>query len=91
MTGLIGKNYSVYFDTDAVSLSVSGGSFGEITLFPAPLFHLRLKRIADGTDINITSADTWRAGPRARSPFRILRASPSTTRYSSGTRMWSPA
>ena len=61
MTGLIGKNYSVYFDTDAVSLSVSGGSFGEITLFPAPLFHLRLKRIADGTDINITSADTWRA------------------------------
>ena len=29
MTRLIGKNYSVYFDTDAVSLSVSGGSFGE--------------------------------------------------------------
>lgn len=53
------SSYSVSFDTDGHSLSVSGGHFGEMKISSAPLFFARAKRVSDGKNLLFSSSDTW--------------------------------
>ena len=55
-----GKNYSVNIGCDGHSVTVEGGSFGEITLKKAPLFTARIKNVDNGESVEITSAEPCR-------------------------------
>ena len=54
-------SYSVSFDTDAHSLSVSGGHFGEMEIASAPLFLARAKRVIDGENLLFSSLNRWKS------------------------------
>jgi len=59
MTDFVGKDFKVSIDTNGHSLAVTGGNFEKMNIFPAPLFHLKLKSTADGSYKTVSSESNW--------------------------------
>ena len=54
-----GTEYQLQLEIRENSVHIAGGHFGEIELLPSVLFEMRVKNLADGQSITLSSESRW--------------------------------
>lgn len=53
------ENYALSIDVKACGMAIAGGTFGDITLLPAPIFRMRLKNTKNNEELHVDSVSGW--------------------------------
>ncbi len=59
MLTLSGNNFDVNIEVNDHSAFICGGHFGEVGLLTAPVFQMRIKNLADGKSVSVSSLSEW--------------------------------